>query len=359
MPDSPASEKTEKATPERLRKAREEGRVAQSQEVSSAMITGGVLLILALYGADMMGWFRRLLSEALLLVGGGPNGEQLFCDFLRTKGLESLMIMVPFLILCGVVSCFSSIMVSGLTFSPKALKFDFGRVNPIKGFKNVVSGKAFVRLLTSLVKMTVIGVICYLYVRDNTQVIILLRWTSPTGAMFGIAELIFGLVLRVVLALFVIGGLDFAYQKWNHAKELRMTLQEVKQERKQYEISPEMKRKMRMVQIEMVRKRMLQEVPTADVVLANPTHFAVALKYDREKMAAPIVVAKGQDFLAQKIKQIAKEHGVPIVERPSLTRALYSAVEIGNPVPSHLFVAIAEILAMIFRLREKRKRAKL
>lgn len=358
MPESSASEKTEKATPERQRKAREEGRVAQSQEVPSAMITGGVLLLLALYGAEMLGWFRGLLSEAMLLVGGGPNGEQLFCDFMRVKGMESLMLITPFLILCGSISCFSSIVVSGLTFSPKALKFDFGRVNPIKGFKNVVSGKALVRLITALIKMVVIGTICYLYIRDNTQAIILLRWANPVGAMSGIAGLIFGLVLRVVMALFVIGGLDLAYQKWTHAKELRMTLEEVKQERKQYEVSPEIKRKMRMIQIESVRKRMLQEVPTADVVLANPTHFAVALKYDREKMAAPIVVAKGPDLLAQKIKEIAKKHGVPIVEKPTLARALYAAVEIGHPVPSDLFVAVAEVLAMIFRLRKKLRRTK-
>ncbi len=359
MADSPASEKTEQATPERLRKAREEGRVAQSQEVPSAMITGGVLIVMVLYGSDMLGWFRLLVTEALLGVSGGPNGEEIFCDFLQKKGLEALVLMTPFLILCGAVSCFSSVIVSGLTYSPKALKFDFSRVNPMKGFKNVISGKAVVRLLTSLVKMIALGVICYLYMRDNMQAIILLRWASPAEAMFGIAELILGLMIRVVISLFVIGGLDFAYQKWTHSKDLRMTLQEVKQERKQYEVSPEMKRKMRMIQMEMTRKRMLQDVPTADVVLANPTHYAVALKYDRKTMAAPVVVAKGPDLLAQKIKQIAKENGVPVIEKPALTRALYAAVDIGQPVPSHMFIAVAEVLAMIFRLRKKRKRTKL
>ncbi len=357
MPDQSASEKTEQATPERLRKARTEGRIAQSQEVPSALITGGVLLVLALQGPDMLSWFGDMLREAITSVAIASEGEGVLCNFLRTKGMQSIVLMVPFLIVCGVLSCFSSILVSGLTFSPKALKFDFNRVNPIKGVKNVISGKSVVRLVMSLAKMGIIGCICYVYMKDNSEAILKLRWAVPALTLSRIASLILGLLARVVVALFVIGGIDFAYQKWTHSKEMRMTKQEVKEERKQYEVSPEMKRKMRMIQIEMVRKRMLQEVPTADVVVTNPTHYAVALKYDQENMAAPLVVAKGPDKLALKIREIAKEHGVPIVERPSLARALYAAAEIGEPVPSNLFVAVAELLAMIFRLRRKRKLA--
>ena len=356
MADKPASEKTEQATPERLRKAREKGQVAQSQEVPSAIITGGVLLILALNAPAMLGWFGNTLREALLTPTVSTDGQGIFCNFLRTKGAEALVVMMPFLIICGILSMASSVAVSGLTFSPKVLKLDWSKVNPINGIKNIVSAKAFVKLIMSVLKMVVLGTICYLYIKGETLTIIHLRWTSPVETVAGIAGLILGLMTRVVVALFVIGGIDYAYQKWTHSKEMRMTRQEVKEERKQYEGSPEIKRKIRMIQMEMTNKRMLQAVPTADVVITNPTHFAVALQYDRDTMASPIVLAKGPDLLAQKIKSIARENGVPIVERPALARSLYAAVEVGHPIPSNLFVAVAEVLAMIVRLRKKRKK---
>lgn len=355
MADKPASEKTEQATPERLRKAREKGQVAQSQEVPSAIITGGVLVILALNGPAMLGWFRKMLAEALLTPTATTDSQGVFCDFLRTRGMESLVIIMPFLIICGVLSMASSVAISGLTFSPKVLKIDWSKVNPIKGFKNIISAKAVVRLIMSLLKMSVLGTICYLYIQDETLAIVHLRWASPAQAIVGIAGLILGLMTRVVVALFVIGGIDYVYQKWTHSKDMRMTRQEVKEERKQYEGSPEIKRKVRMIQMAMTSKRMLQAVPSADVVITNPTHFAVALQYDRKTMASPIVLAKGPDLLAQRIKGIAREHGVPIVERPALARSLYAAVEVGQPIPSNLFVAVAEVLAMIVRLRKKRK----
>jgi flagellar biosynthetic protein FlhB len=173
--------------------------------------------------------------------------------------------------------------------------------------------------------------------------------------MTAMGQLIFGAVLRIVIAVMVIAVADSVYQKWKYIHELKMTRQEVKEERRQDEGSPEVKRKLRLVQFEMVRKRMMQKVPKANVVLVNPTHVAVALQYDAKEMAAPVVVAKGGDLLAEKIKEIARAHGIPIIRRRELARTIFDTVEVDEPIPQELYVAVAEILAMIHRLRKRRQ----
>jgi flagellar biosynthetic protein FlhB len=181
-----------------------------------------------------------------------------------------------------------------------------------------------------------------------------LRWTTPTGCLFAIAKLVFGLIGRIAIGLLVIAGIDLLYQRWQWKKKLRMTMQEVKDERKQHELNPEIKGRMRALQMQMASKRMLQDVPTADVVVANPTHVAVALKYDSASMDAPQVIAKGADHLCERIKEIARENGVPVVEKPPLARTLYGSCEVGQSIPEGLFMAVAEVLATIYRMRKKK-----
>lgn len=358
MPES-AQDKSEAPTPERKRKARQEGQVAQSQEVPSAIITAGLLLVLAMTAPALLAFFKACVVECIVLGGrGGLSSGETFREIMRRQIAGSLWKLMPFFVVFGVLSCFSSILVGGLNFSPKALKFDLKRLHPANGIKEIVSAKSLVKLLLSLVKMIFLGVISYVYIRAHIEELLALRWASPYRAMTLMAGLLLGLMIRVCVGLAIIALVDYAWQKYHHWKKLHMTKKEVKEEQKQYELAPEVRGKIRQIQYEMSQRRMLQDVPTADVVVTNPTHFAVALKYDQQNMAAPIVVAKGPDHLAQKIKEIAREHNVPIVEKPELARALYRSVEIGRPVPSDLFVAVAEVMAMIYRLRQKRKRAR-
>jgi flagellar biosynthesis protein FlhB len=357
MPDQSAQDKSEQPTAERLRKARQEGQVPQSQEVGSALVLGMATMALILMGPGLLDWFRELVADGIRAGAGVTTGGAGFGEFLRAKSISAVKQIAPLVIGCVIVGCFSNIVVSGLTFSPKALKWDLSRVDPVKGFKNLVSVQSLAKLLMSMLKLVVIGVVCWLYFDHRLESIVQIRWMSPGETAVQIGSLIMGLLLRVCVVLLVIAGLDFAFQKWNYIRKMKMTKQEVKEERKQHEASPEVRGKMKQMQSELARRRMLADVPEADVVVTNPTHVAVALKYDQEAMDAPTVVAKGQDHLAQTIKDIARKHHVPIMERPVLARGLYKTCEIGKPIPSQLFVAVAELLAMVYKLRRKRKRA--
>ncbi len=355
MPEKPASERTEQPTPERLKKARERGQIAQSQEVPSALMILLLLVMLFLMSGHLYQWFASQLSQGLSFGVAGSMEGDMFAGLLKAKGTECLVVLTPFLLAAAVVSVAGSILVGGLSVSPKALRLDLSRISPIKGMKNLFSLQSTVKLLISIVKLTVLLTIAWKYLRIRLDVIRSLQWATPEGTLCSIAELILGLGGRIVVALVAIAGVDMLYQRWSHKRQLRMTRQEVKEERKQHELAPQLKGRIRSVQFAMARKRMLQEVPNADVVVTNPTHYAVALRYDTETMGAPHVVAKGADFLCEKIKEIATAHRVPIIEKPELARALYTAAEPGETIPETLFVAIAEILAMVYRLRKKNR----
>ena len=354
MAEQSAADRTEEPTPERLRKAREEGQIPHSQELPSAMMLGMLLIVLALAGAGVGRWMIAQLEAFLGSLAAGPADESFFVGLMREKGSGCLTLLLPFLLAGAAVSVLASLVGSGWAFSPKAVAFKAERISPVKGLKNMFSLQSVVRLGISLVKLAVIGVIVWLFLRDRLDACLRLVWESPAGALGETARMILGLLMRVVVALAVIALVDVIYQRWQHRRKLRMTRQEVKDERKQHELAPEVRGRIRAVQHQMARKRMLQAVPTADVVVVNPTHVAVALRYEPGEMAAPVVVAKGPDLLCERIKTIAREHDVPVVERPELARTLYAAVEVGQPVPETLFVAVAEVLAMIYRLRRGR-----
>ena len=351
MADRPAAERTEKPTPDRLRKARQEGRIPQSAEMPSALIIGGLLLALALAGPPLFQWFASLVEQGLSCPVEMPAEGESFASALGARARESLIHMSPFLIAGGAVSILASLLVGGWAFSPKAVRFDLGRLSPIQGLQSLFSMRSVVNLLISLAKLAVILVIVWGYLHDKLSDCLQLRWATPEGTVAAIGRLAFGVILRLAVALLVIGAIDMIYQRWHYMQQMRMSRQEVKEELKQHELSPELRRRIRTVQIEMVRRRMLQEVPKADVVLTNPTHVAVALRYDATTMEAPQVVAKGPDLLAEKIKEIARANNVPVLQRPELARTLYSTTEVGRMIPEALFVAIAEVLAMIYRLR--------
>jgi flagellar biosynthetic protein FlhB len=354
MAERPAGERTEQPTPKRLEKARAEGQVAASGEVPSALMIAGLLVLVALTAPSLYGWFVAQMQQGLSARLEGPLDTAAATNVLTACGLSALAVLLPFFLAGAAVSVAGSVLVGGWAYSPRALRWNLSRLSPMTGLKDLFSAKSAIHLLASLLKVVVIVVIVRNYARSRLEELMALRWASPAGTLAVVGRIVLGLVGRIAIALVVIAGLDMLYQKWRHRRELKMTLQEVKEERRQYELNPLIKGRIRAVQIELVRRRMLQEVPKADVVLTNPTHVAVALRYDAKTMHAPQVVAKGADLVSEKIREIARAHGVPIVQRPELARTLYATVDLGEHVPETLFVAVAEVLAMIFRLRRKR-----
>jgi len=354
MAESPAQDKTEKPTHERIQKARDDGDIPQSKELPSAMMLIMLLVVLGLTATGLGGFFISQVRQGCLLTGWQTGNVGAYEELFRNKVSASLNAVLPFLIVGAGTSVFACLLVGGWAYSPKAVKLKPARINPLTGLKNLLSLKSLVNLLVSLLKFAVMVVVIWQYLSGSIQTCLDLRWQTPPAILAGIARLVFGLVVRITIGIAAIAAIDWLYQKWSYKRKLRMTKQEIKQEQKDREIPQQVKGRIRTVQFELVRRRMLQEVPTADVVLTNPTHVAVALRYDTDNMAAPTVVAKGPDLLGEKIKEIARSHNVPIVQRPRLARAIYGTVDIGQAIPEALFVAVAEVLAMIYRVRKQR-----
>jgi flagellar biosynthetic protein FlhB len=224
--------------------------------------------------------------------------------------------------------------------------------------QNLVNKRSLVRLLASILKLLFVSLIVWVYLQDKLEAMAALRWAWSAQIVTATSRIILGLGLRVGIAILILGLADAAYQKWQYIQELKMTRQEVKQERKDIEGSPEVKARIRRIQIQMSMRRLKQDVPKASVILVNPTHVAVALQYDAKTMEAPVLLAKGADHLAERIVQIGRSYGIPIVQRPEIARAVYATVKPGQPIPEGLYVAVAEVLAMLYRLRQKKRAAR-
>jgi len=351
MAQQPAADRTEKATPERIRRAREEGQIPQAVELGSALMLAMLLVTLAVTAPRLYRWFVTLARDGLTLRYSVSMDADGVSRWLGAIGADALVVISPLLIGAGTVSVFSGLISGGWVFSPKAISIKWENLSPVKGLKNLFSLKALVNTLVAIAKTVVILWIVWRYLHDEIGACLQMEFLTPAAQVASMSRLVFGLLLRVTVAMLVIAGVDLLYQKWNYARQLRMTKQEVREERRRYEASPEVKGRIRRLQYEMVRRRMLQEVPKADVVLANPTHVAVALKYDRAAGGAPVVVAKGAELLSEKIKEIARAHNVPVIYRPELARTIYAGVDVGESIGPELFVAVAEVLAMIYRMR--------
>ena len=351
MAEKPVSEKTEQPTPKRLRKAREKGQVAQSQELPAAVSIVVLVLVLVLFAPTLLQWFTIQMKQGLSGQTGVFADSRAFIKFLNTIIISSIWAMCPILAALFVGSALSCITVSGLNFAPEALTLKFDAVNPIKGFGKLFNVKSLVKLGISIAKLLLVSIIVWVYLRNRIDALAAIRWAWSGQIIVAISKIILGMLIRVCIALMAIATIDVIFQKWKHTQELKMTKQELKQERKETDGSPEVKSRIRRIQIEMTKQRMLQEIPKANVVLVNPTHVAVALRYDAKTMDAPVMVAKGADHLAEKIREIARAHGVPIIRRPELARTIYSTSKPGDSIPSTLYAAVAEVLAMIYRLR--------
>jgi flagellar biosynthetic protein FlhB len=354
MPERPAAERTEQPTPRKLDKAKERGNLPQSQELTSVVSLLILVLAVALMAPTLMRWAIIQVKDGMSCENGAFADSGAFLEFTGGKIVELLVVMCPVLAALLVGSIMAGVAVSGLSFSTQAVRLKFNQLNPIEGFGKLVNARSMVRLMASILKLLFVSLIVWYYLQSRLDTLAGLRWTWSESMLHVIAKISFGLLIRICLALLVIGVADAIYQKWKYIQELKMTRQEVKQERKETEGSPEVKGRIRRMQIENATKRIMDEVPKASVVLVNPTHVAVALRYDAKTMDAPIMVAKGADHMAEKIREVARAYGVPVIRRPELARTIYASVKPGKPIPEKLYVAVAEVLAMIYRLRQRK-----
>lgn len=355
MANNQNGERTEHPTAKKRRDARQKGQVARSRDFSSACSLAGVTMGLSWFGWQMVQMISGRMTSGLAHLADQAHVQiepMTLASLLTTDaGLLAQIAGPPALVAAG-ASVGSSILQHGWMFSSKALKMNWGKMNPAQGFARLGPAQSLPELIKALIGVAALGTLCYYFIRDFYDLAPQLMLMSPSdSALYGWNHL-WSMLFQASLVLAVIGGLDFAYQRWRWFTQLKMTKQEVKDEHKSQEGNPEVKGRVRRIQREMMRKRMLSAVKTATVVVTNPTHFAVALHYNRAEMVAPIVVAKGQDEFAARIKEVARKHNVPTVENVTLARALYKSAEVGDSIPAALFGAVAEVLAYLVRLKQ-------
>jgi flagellar biosynthetic protein FlhB len=352
MPEGEGQERTEKATPKRRQEARKKGQVAQSREIPSVMILMTALIFFYFAGFWMFGSLSQVIS--------GIYGH---LDTLRLNAVlevnafsvevfsKVLMILIPFFVPILIVGIAGNIGQIGFEMHGEPMRLNLSKLNPIAGLKKLVSLRSLVELVKSIMKILLIGGIAYGIVKKETKALPALMQQEVVDILLFISRVAFKIFFFVCLALLILAFLDYVYQRWQYEQSLKMTKQEVKDERRQSEGDPKVKGRIRKVQLELARRRMMEAVPEADVVITNPVHLAVALKFDAAKMVAPTIVAKGSGHIAERIKEIARNHQVPIVENKPLAQALHKMVEIGEFIPVELYRAVAEVLAYVYRLK--------
>ncbi|MDI7741677.1 flagellar biosynthesis protein FlhB [Lysinibacillus fusiformis] len=349
-----AGDKTEKATPKKKQDARKKGQVVKSQDVTAAV--GLLLLFLFLYFTGPMmiegifGFLHQAFEKNILIETVTTDTVmQMYTDSLK----EMALIILPFMAIAVVAGIAGNFMQFGFLFTMEPMKLDLKKMDPIKGIKKIISVRAIVNLIKSLLKISFIGTVTTVIIWMNIEEVLSLSFQSPWDTLTTVAKLTGLMGIAASITLLVISLIDYIYEKYEYEKQLKMSKQDIKDEYKNAEGDPKIKSKIKQRQREMAMRRMMQEIPDADVVITNPTHYAIALKYDDQNMEAPKVVAKGTDYVAQKIKLIAKENDVVMVENRPLARAMYDQVEIGQQVPEEFFKAIAEILAYVYRIKRK------
>ncbi|MDR7865473.1 MAG: flagellar biosynthesis protein FlhB [Sporomusaceae bacterium] len=345
-------EKTEEATPKRKEEARQKGQVAKSNEISSAFVILAAFLALKMLGPymyDLLFSYMRFMFTNLTTADFTINQVYLLIIHL---GIVFLKAVLPVMLTVLVISLAVNILQVGFVLSFEPLMPQLDRINPVKGFQRLFSLRSMVEMVKALLKIGIISYFVYRFIMRETAMVPQLIGADLADSLRYAAGLVADLALEIGMVILVLAAADYFYQWWEHNKSLKMSKQEVKEEYKQTEGNPQIKGKIKERQRAMAMRRMMQEVPQATAVITNPTHFAVAIKYDK-KMAAPVVIAKGQDFLAERIKQVAKENRVAVVENKPLARALYSTVEVGETIPPELYQAVAEVLAYVFRLKRR------
>ncbi len=348
MAQDPA--RTEKATPRRRQKAREEGSVPRSADFNSVILLWGNFFLFLGLGGATLALLVNQVAHFFQVARPGALADAARATLLADVFMIAGRLLLPFLGLNLLVALATGFAQRGFSFSAKPLQPKFERLNPAQGFKRLFSARSIVELIKSLAKFALLAWIAYVVLEPRIP-LLLDTLKLPLGQSLDIFQsAVFALYRNVMLAMLVLGVADFAWQRSSWEKSIRMTKQEVKDEMKDTEGTPEIKQRQRAIMMAVARRRMLAEVPKATVVVTNPTHVAVALRYD-EKTSAPVCVAKGLDHLALKIREKARATGVPILERPDLARALYKTVKLEQPIPRDLYQAVAQVLAFVYRLR--------
>lgn len=350
-------DRTEKATPKKRREARQKGQVFQSREITTTMVLLITFISLRIFGADiyaqLKGFFEKVFTEY-------PKTEDLYMpDILMKVFVDGVLVFFrsagPILLMSMLTGLIVSYAQVGFLFTTETLKPVFSRINPLSGMKRLFSLRSVIELLKAILKVGIVAYVSYSYMDGKAQTIVSLMDMDILSIAAFISITSVDLAVRICLSLLVLGAFDFAYQWWEFEKNMKMTKQEVKEELKQTEGNPEIRSRIRQKQRQLSMRRMMQEVPKADVVITNPTHLACALKYDEKVNPAPVLLAKGQDYIALRIREIAKESNIEIVENKPLARTIYETVDIGQAIPPELYQAVAEVLAFVYSLKGKTK----
>lgn len=346
-------EKTEKATPKKRQEARKKGQVLQSREISSALVLMLVFVSLRIFGSYIYNQILEFTKNVLIEY---PKIEDLFMpDILQRVFIDAVIVffkatapVLAIALLTGIITGYAQI---GFLFTLETLSPKFSRINPINGLKRIFSLRGAVELTKAVLKVTVIGYVSYAYLNGQAENVLRMMDMDVINIAVMIGTISINVAIRICVVLVVLSVFDYAYQWWEYEKNLKMTRQEIKEEYKQTEGNPEIRSKIKQKQRQMSMRRMMQEVPKADVVITNPTHFACAIKYDTNVSDAPVLTAKGQDYTAIRIREIARENKVEIVENKILARTLYETVDIGKTIPPELYQAVAEVLAFVYSLK--------
>lgn len=352
-------EKTEPATPKKLSDARKEGQVAKSREIANGVGLLFLFLIIKFWIKSMSGqllglfgnFYNRIPEIVTFWHGFMPANDAriAFQDMM----LQVIIIIAPILLIGFMVAFICDVAQVGWKPTSKPMRPKLNKLNPLSGFKRIFSVNSLVELVKAIAKILVISYVCYLYLRDKWRILFFLYDMPLLQALQLLAENVADLGIRVSMVYMIIAFADLIYQRVKFSRDMRMTKQEIKEEYKQSEGDPQIKGKIRQRMREVSQRRMMQDLPQADVVITNPTHYAVAIKYDPEVAEAPVVLAKGEDYLAARIKEVAREHSIEIVENKPLARMLYANVDVGQAVPPELYQAVAEVLAFVYQLQGK------
>lgn len=352
-------ERTEQPTERKLSTAREEGQIAKSADLSAAIVLLGVVLLVWYFGTGMVREMTALMRQVLAgEVPGGLLSESGAIPAFVLATVQGALSVWPIIVLLMLIVYLAHYHQVGFLITTKPLQPNFGRTNPIKGLKRLVEKKNLIKSGVSVLKLVAISAIAGMVIANQLRAVAALPNLGALDAMAQMAHLIFRVAMWVVVVLIIIGVVDWMVQKWQHKQDLRMTKQEVKDERRSMEGDEIIKGRRMRIAREMANQRMKSAVPKAKVIVTNPTHFSVAIAYEGDTMSAPKVVAKGADWLAFQIRQVAVANGVPIVEKPELARALYASVPVGREIQPQFYQAVAELLAFVYRLEGKADEAK-
>lgn len=351
MAEESFQEKTEKATPRKRQDVRKKGQVAKSRELSSVAVLLSGLIVLTFFGSYTYSHIHIIMKETFSLPMLNDLNISDFMVFAQKMITRSILAISPLLAVVFITAVLSNVMQVGFMLSGESIKPKLSKLDPIKGFGRLFSKRSFMELFKSLSKLAIVGGISYLTIKGEFKNVSLLGDMELNSIFSYILITFFKISIRCTLAMIILVIIDYAFQRWEFEKKIKMTKQEIKDEYKKTEGDPLIKSRIKKIQMEMASKRMMQAVPEADVVITNPTHLAVAIKYDGFAMSAPKLLAKGSGIIAKRIKDLAEKHDIPVMEDKELAQSLYSLVEIGQEIPPTLYQAVAELLAYIYKIK--------